>query len=124
MSHTGCELRGGGRPFEGCGLSEARISAEQAFHVGQTGGAHQGAPLLASTVLSSAGNAGRKQLWVDTDLEELRGSDPVNQSRHTMQRAWEHNLIAGSIQFEYDPDELATKITTQLVHKSNSKTYV
>ena len=31
---------------------------------------------------------------------------------------------AGSIQFEYDPDELATKITTQLVHKSNSKTYV
>jgi len=33
-------------------------------------------------------------------------------------------LIAVSIQFEYDPDELATKITTQLVHKSNSKTYV
>ena len=31
------------------------------------------------------------------------------------------NLIAVSIQFEYDPDELATKITTQLVHKSNSK---
>ena len=35
-----------------------------------------------------------------------------------------HHLIAGSIRFEYDPDELATKITTQLVHKSNSKTYV
>jgi len=34
------------------------------------------------------------------------------------------DLIAGSIQFEYDPDELATKITTQLVHKSNSQTYV
>jgi len=25
--------------------------------------------------------------------------------------AWRHNLIVGSIQFEYDPDELATKIT-------------
>ena len=34
------------------------------------------------------------------------------------------NLIAVSIQFEYDPDDLATKITTQLVHRSNSKTYV
>ena len=34
------------------------------------------------------------------------------------------DLIAGSIQFEYDPDELATKITTQLAHKSISKTYV
>ena len=34
------------------------------------------------------------------------------------------NLIAVSIQFEYDPDELAMKITTQLVHRSNSKTYV
>ena len=36
----------------------------------------------------------------------------------------EANLIAVSIQFEYDPDELATKITTRLVHKSNSKIYV
>ena len=36
----------------------------------------------------------------------------------------EGGLIAGSIQFEYDPDELATKIATRLVHKSNSKTYV
>ena len=26
------------------------------------------------------------------------------------------NFIAVSIQFEYDPDELATKIATQLVH--------
>jgi len=34
------------------------------------------------------------------------------------------NLIAGRIQFEYDPDELATKTTSQSVHKSNSKTYV
>jgi len=34
------------------------------------------------------------------------------------------DLIAMSIQFEYDPDDLATKITTQLVHKSNGKTYV
>ena len=34
------------------------------------------------------------------------------------------DFIAVSIQFEYDPDDLATKITTQLVHKSNSKTYV
>ena len=34
------------------------------------------------------------------------------------------NLIAASIQFQYDPDELATNITTQLVHKSNSETYV
>ena len=33
----------------------------------------------------------------------------------------EANLIAVSIHFEYDPDELATKITTQLVHKRNSK---
>jgi len=31
------------------------------------------------------------------------------------------NLIAVSNQFEYDPDELATKITTQLVHKNNSQ---
>jgi hypothetical protein len=31
------------------------------------------------------------------------------------------DFIAVSIQFEYDPDELATRITTQLVHKSNSK---
>jgi len=30
------------------------------------------------------------------------------------------DLIAVSIQFEYDPDDLATKITKQLVHKSNS----
>jgi len=36
----------------------------------------------------------------------------------------ERDLIAVNIQFEYDPDDLATKITTQLVHKSNSKTYV
>jgi hypothetical protein len=28
------------------------------------------------------------------------------------------------IQSEYDPDDLATKITTQLVHKSISKTYL
>ena len=34
------------------------------------------------------------------------------------------DLIPVSIQFEYDPDELATKVTTQLVHKSNSKTCV
>jgi len=34
------------------------------------------------------------------------------------------DLIAVSIQFEYDPDDLATKNTTQLVHKSNSKTHV
>ena len=34
------------------------------------------------------------------------------------------DFIAVSIQFKYDPDELATKITTQLVHTSNSKTYV
>jgi len=34
------------------------------------------------------------------------------------------NFIAVSIQFEYDPDELATEITTQLVHKSESQTYV
>ena len=34
------------------------------------------------------------------------------------------DLFAASIQFEYDPDDLATKITTQLVHKINSKTYV
>jgi len=34
------------------------------------------------------------------------------------------DLMLGSIQFEYDPDELATKTTAQLVHKSNSKTYV
>jgi hypothetical protein len=33
------------------------------------------------------------------------------------------NLITGSIQFKCDPDDLATKITTQLVHKSNCKTY-
>jgi len=35
-----------------------------------------------------------------------------------------HDLIAVSIQYEYDPDDLATKNTTQLVHKSNSKTCV
>ena len=34
------------------------------------------------------------------------------------------DLIAGSIPFDYDPDNLATKITTQLVHESNSKTRV
>jgi hypothetical protein len=34
------------------------------------------------------------------------------------------NFIAASIQFECDPDELATKIGTQLVHESKSKTYV
>ena len=33
------------------------------------------------------------------------------------------NFIAASIQFEYDPDELATNTTTQLVHASYSKTY-
>jgi hypothetical protein len=35
-----------------------------------------------------------------------------------------HNLIPASIQFEYDPGDLATKVTTRMVHKSNSKTYV
>jgi len=35
-----------------------------------------------------------------------------------------YEFIAVSIQFEYDPDDLATKVSTQLVHKSNSKTYV
>ena len=40
-----------------------------------------------------------------------------------VRQSWS-NLIPGSIQIEYDPDELATKITTHLVHKSNSKTYV
>ena len=34
------------------------------------------------------------------------------------------DFIAMGIQLEYDPDELATKITTQLVQESNSKTYV
>ena len=34
------------------------------------------------------------------------------------------NRDAVSIQFEYDPDQLATKTTTQLDHTSNSKTYV
>ena len=34
------------------------------------------------------------------------------------------DLIVVRIQFEYDPDELATKITTQFVHKRNSKTHV
>jgi hypothetical protein len=37
-------------------------------------------------------------------------------------RQWD--LIAMSIQLEYDPDELATKITSHLVHGSNSKSYV
>jgi len=43
---------------------------------------------------------------------------------HTCAHAEELDLIAVSIQFEYDPDELITKITTQLVHESNRKTYV
>ena len=30
----------------------------------------------------------------------------------------------GEYSGEYDPDELATKITTHSVHKGNSKTYV
>jgi hypothetical protein len=34
------------------------------------------------------------------------------------------DLIPASIQFEYDSADLATKITTEMVHKSNSKTYV
>ena len=34
------------------------------------------------------------------------------------------NLIPGSVQFEYDPDDLTPKITTQMVHKSNIKTCV
>ena len=55
--------------------------------------------------------------------------EEVTVSRSEMRACWvvdagSSDLIAGSIQFEYDPDELATKITTQLVHKSNSKTYV
>ena len=33
-----------------------------------------------------------------------------------------NDLIAGSIQFEYDPDELAAKITTHLVHISYQNT--
>jgi hypothetical protein len=37
---------------------------------------------------------------------------------------WRHrsNFIAVSFQFGHDPDELATKFTTQLVHKKNSET--
>ena len=33
------------------------------------------------------------------------------------------DLIEVSIPFEYDPDELATRIATQLVDKGKSKTY-
>ena len=40
-----------------------------------------------------------------------------------MGRGW-GDFIPASIQYEYDPDDLATKITTQMVHKSSSKTYV
>ena len=35
-----------------------------------------------------------------------------------------YDFIPASIQFQYDPEDLATKITTQMVHQSNSKTYV
>jgi hypothetical protein len=34
------------------------------------------------------------------------------------------NLIPPRIQVDYDPDDLATKFTTHLVHTSNSKTCV
>jgi len=37
-------------------------------------------------------------------------------------RESEPGFIAASIQFEYDLDELAMNITSQLVHKINSKT--
>jgi hypothetical protein len=46
----------------------------------------------------------------------------VGISRNHAGQEWD--FIAASIQFEYDPDELATKITAQLVHNNNSKTYV
>jgi hypothetical protein len=39
-------------------------------------------------------------------------------------RARSPDLVAVSLQFEYDPGELATTITAQLVHKSISNTYV
>jgi hypothetical protein len=34
------------------------------------------------------------------------------------------DFISVNIQFEYDPDELAKKITRHLVHEINSRTYV
>ena len=34
------------------------------------------------------------------------------------------DFIAVSLQFEYGPDGLTTKVTAQLVHKSNGKTFV
>ena len=34
------------------------------------------------------------------------------------------DFIPASIQFEYDPDDLAPKVTTRMVRKSNSKTNV
>jgi len=37
---------------------------------------------------------------------------------------WWSNFIPASVQIEYDPDDLATKKSTQMVHKSDSKTYV
>ena len=62
----------------GCSRSEARISAEQTSLVGRIGEAHQGAtfPVL-DCLLVSAGNAGRKQFRVGTDLE-LGGSDQTS----------------------------------------------
>ena len=63
-----------------------------------------------------------------------RGSQPIHLGSHLVARGRRgsgaaasrclRDLIAVSVQFEYDPDEQATKITTQSVHKSNSKTYV
>ena len=65
-------------------------------------------------------------MWRDAKQDEARQSFAlfVETSHFVLCDADASDLISASIQFEYDPDQLATKITTQLIHKSNSETFV
>jgi len=57
-------------------------------------------------------------------IETISGVSSSLGSGTTEKAQSSREFIAESIQFGYDPDDLATKIATQLVHKRNSKTCV
>ena len=79
-----------------------------------------------AAVLADSSIPGRRE-YLEFKAAVLANQSPRQPCLHTVEADRPttcFNLIPPSIQSEYDPDELAPKITTQLVHKSNGITYV
>jgi len=61
---------------------------------------------------------------LSSQLATHKGGSPVRGEVSGVPPALAVCDLAVNIRFEYDLDELATKITTELVHTRNSETYV